>query len=142
MICHCGNTIDNHNFRHVYENVGKVSRELDDNGNEYYVLDSAKYREKVKQKCARPNCTGDIGIHGTLLLDHVFEPVLYKYREINFTIPLDSQCIYPVCKYSCKDHGKVMTHHFTTSVKIEGRQENDVVKINHPEDEDIKIKWE
>lgn len=139
-ICYCGNTSENHNFRHKYEDISQVTIDIDDDGLEFFRLDATNFPIKTKVKCDKDNCNADIGIHNTDLIPHEFVPVEIKYKEINLTLPLDVQCRYDNC-VQLKDHGKVNTHHFTTKVFIENKAEQDVVNISHPEDEDIKINW-
>jgi hypothetical protein len=139
-ICHCGNTPSNHNFRHPYEKIAVVSRDIDEDCNEYFIINAEDFPLKTGTRCGKPDCTGDIGRHGTILLAHAFEPVSYTYREIKLSLPSDTQCNQNNCK-QLKDHRDVMTHHFTTKVVVQNKQDSDIVTIIDPEDEDIKIIW-
>lgn len=134
-ICHCGNTSDNHNFRHPYVKTAQVIL-----NNETFILDANDFPVKTGTRCGKPDCTGDIGRHGTILLEHAFEPVNYTYREIKFSLPSNTRCSYEKCK-QLKDHRDVMTHHFTTKIIVNNKKEGDIVTVIDPDDEDIKIKY-
>lgn len=133
-ICHCGNTKDNHNFRHPYENVAHVTYD------NCYTIDADDFPIKTTTKCSKPNCSADRRIHGTQLLEHKYEPVTYTYREIRFTLPEDTKCCKPGCVI-LSEHRKITSHIFSTKVYIKNQQENDKVYITDPEDEDNKIIW-
>jgi len=139
-ICHCGNTVDNHNFRHPFQKLAQVTYDIDGDCNEFYVLNALDFPIKTGTRCSRANCSASVSIHGTDIIQHPYDPQTYPYREILFSLPEEAQCHHPECK-QLRDHGSVMTHHFTTKVVIENLQESDVVKIINPEDEDIKIIW-
>jgi hypothetical protein len=137
-ICHCGNTIGSHNFKHQYVETAEILRDMDENCNEFFILNADDFPVKTGTRCAKADCTADIRRHGTILLEHAFEPVNYTYREIKLSLPLDTQCNKDDCK-QLKDHKDVMTHHFSTKVIVKNKQENDIITIINPEDEDIKI---
>jgi hypothetical protein len=137
-ICHCGNTSDNHNFRHPYVQTAEVVRDIDDECNELFLLNAEDFPLKTGIRCGKPDCTGDIGRHGTILLAHAFEPTNYTYREIKLSLPADTQCNRDNCK-QLRDHGDIMTHHFTTKVVVKNKGDDDIVTVINPEDEDIKI---
>lgn len=139
-ICHCGNTSEPHNFRHRYEKVAKVTRNIDADCNEYYSLNADNFPTKIGTRCSKSECSSDISIHGTEILGHKYEPKNYTYREVKLTLPENAQCNRSKCK-SLKEHKDVMTHHFTTKVIIENLNETDIVTITDPKDEDIKIIW-
>lgn len=137
-ICYCGNTVDNHNFKHRYEEKVKV---LFDKSNNSFTLNADDFPVKNKTKCSKPNCNGDIYIHETIISGHKYEPVSYTYREIKLSLPKDTICIHEKNCKILKDHKDILTHHFKTKVIVENLQENDIVNIINPEDEDIKIIW-
>jgi hypothetical protein len=140
-ICHCGNTVDNHNFRHEYKNICRVARNIDENLNEFYVLNAEDFPVKKGVKCGKKDCHSHQNVHETQILQHKFEPFDYNYREIKFTLPYDSVCNRENCVI-LKNHHKVLTHHFTTKITILNKNENDLVYICDPEDEDNKIIWQ
>lgn len=136
-ICHCGNTQDNHYFRHAFEKCCLVVCEKH-NDIENFILNADNYPVKTGEKCSIPNCTGKINIHETILLNHKYIPISYNYREIKFSIPKDAKCHYKNCK-KLSEHSNVMTHHFTTKVTILNKKDNDIVSLFDKDDEDIKI---
>ena len=139
-ICHCGNTQNNHNFRHPYQNIANVKRDTYDTFKECFFINANDFPIKTNTRCAKPNCSANISLHGTEIIPHQYEPLEYKYRHINLTLPNDTMCNEKKCK-QLKDHENVITHHFTTKVFIENLNENDIVMIHDPKDEDIKIIW-
>lgn len=139
-ICHCGNTSHNHNFRHQYESITQVTCDIDDDCNECYTLNADDFPVKTSTRCSKPNCSSDMCIHGTEIIQHAYDPKIYTYRDVKLTLPADAQCSQNNCK-QLKDHRDIMTHHFTTKVVVQNLQENDIVTISDPEDEDVKIIW-
>lgn len=131
-ICHCGNTCENHNFRHPFQEVTNVFFQ-----DKHYVINASDFPVKTSTKCTAGDCVALPSLHDTLTLKHKYVPVEYTYREINFTLPIDSYCV--VCNMMLKNHGKVMTHIFTVEMKILNKEEYDKLNVIHPEDEDIKI---
>lgn len=140
-ICHCGNTSQHHNFRHPYENIAKVTCDINDDCNEYFTINAEDFPAKTTTRCAKPDCSANICIHETEIIPHAYEPQIYMYRDIKLVLPNDTYCTQNKCK-QLKDHKNVMTHHFTTKVIIQNLQENDIVTIMDPEDEDRKIIWQ
>lgn len=136
-ICHCGNTEDNHYFRHPFKKCCLVVSETQD-GLEKFTLNADDFPVKKAEKCSTPNCTGKISIHETILLNHKYTPVSYEYREVKFTLPKGTRCHYQNCK-TLEEHSSVMTHHFTTKVILLNKKEDDIISLVDKDDEDIKI---
>lgn len=136
-ICHCGNTEDNHYFRHPFQKCCLVLSQTQD-GLTTFTLNADNFPLQKGEKCSTPNCTGKISIHETILLNHKYTPTSYQYREVKFSIPEGTLCCYPKCK-TLKEHSGVMTHHFTTKVIVLNKKEDDIVSIINRDDEDQKI---
>lgn len=139
-ICHCGNTEDNHYFKHEYLPTCNVIRNRD-NKEDIFELDANFFPTKTKIKCSNIECRYDKNIHNSDIVKHEFIPKEFNYRCINLTIPSDTRCNYfgeERCAYTLKDHKKVMTHHFKTKVIIHNKADSDIVCICDSDD-DIKI---
>jgi hypothetical protein len=140
-ICHCGNTIDNHYFRHEYKHTAIV--DLTECKETVFTIDAKDFPSKTKHKCSKTNCVSEQALHNSQIIEHVYEPVEYNYREINFSIPEDTRCNYNLegkrCYCKLKDHEKILTHYFHTKVVILNRQDTDIINIVDADDEDKKI---
>jgi hypothetical protein len=137
-ICHCGNTEDNHNFRHVFSPSTTIRVEEKKDGQTVFTVNANDFKSHKKEgKCSVPQCSGPKGIHGTII-KHEYKPSeMWEYRNILFRIPDDTCC--NECYGSLKGH-KSLTHVFTTKVVVENKTEYDIVTIKGIDDE--KIKWE
>lgn len=138
-VCKCGFPKNNHEFRHVYEPVIKVKQDMNT-----FTLNSNDYPDETKMKCSK--CTLPASLHtgqvyqpGTPdeVVQHDYSPLEIKYHRINFTVPLETIC--SCCKLSLNDHKDVQTHSFTLKLIVKNKTENDVIVLNHPDDEDVKI---
>jgi hypothetical protein len=137
ICCICGHQKDNHNFRHLFSEI-PVQRLK--NVTESFTLDSKLYPVSKSTKCGKEGCNGVIGIHNTPGLEHHYIPVEYTYRIVKLVLPGDTSC--NKCKTTIDKHNTVMTHHFTTKVIVQNKEQNDQIFITNPEDEDKKVIWE
>ena len=165
-VCHCGFGEDNHYFRHDYENKVKIKKD----SIERYTINAHDYPISKGVKCGFQDCKAEAFGHSPIhidmtlsqdereklrekyryLIEHVYSPVEYEYRNINFVLPQDSICNhieydkegnFVRCSLSLENHRKVLTHHFTTYIHIDNLNEKDKVNIQDEEDEDRKIIW-
>lgn len=127
----CGHPENPHNFRHKFTktNFGRIGST--------FCLDALSFTLKRNSKCSVPNCNALKSLHQTKILDHVYTPIDYEYREIKFSVP--EQTICKKCSFSLKEHQNVMTHSFTIGVNISNLGENDKILPFYTEDEDRKI---
>jgi hypothetical protein len=141
-ICYCGNTIDNHYFRHDYKDIVLVQLDVQDEET-VFTLDAKYFPSKTKHKCSKSNCSAEKALHSSQIIEHNYDPIEYTYREINFSIPEDTRCNYMLegkrCCCKLKDHENILTHHFHTKVVILNKQDTDIINIVDSEDEDKKI---
>jgi hypothetical protein len=157
-ICWCGNRESNHNFKHPFSPSVKVTRE-----NNSFILSALDYPVKEGEKCTVPECTAQKSVHRkrdtprlseilnpTTIIDHDFQPNKYTYREIKFSIPPDTKCLYTyghdelhLCNITleshCNTHGHTISHHFTTKIDIQDVEKDDKISIFSRENEDMKI---
>lgn len=158
----CGNTEENHYFRHQFEGTIPITVKDDQ-----FILDAQHFPEKIITKCGVKNCGKIESAHGVdipeemrspladkddpRVIKHDFEPEEIKYREIVFNLPLQTKCCWKVnkdehseCGIRLEKHEDCMSkdHHFTTSVTIKNRNDKDKIRILNPDDEDVKIIWE
>lgn len=134
-ICHCGFPKENHQFRHMFQGFTIYKNDSEN----YYSLNAEDFLTSENIVCERPNCKYSKNIHGTDIVNHVFIPKLINSREINFTVPEDTICCKENCKLSLNEHANNFTHLFCVKLQIVNKNENDVVKVQHPTDEEIKI---
>ena len=139
-VCWCGNTADNHNYRHDFEKRVKVNRTVTD-GYENFVIDASDYCVQTKTICSIPQCVYGQLIHESTVVPHAFSPTVKEFRDIKLTLPDDAKCKVNGC-VTLGEHESVHTHHFETRVKIINREEKDNIFIVSGKDEDIKIIWE
>ena len=138
-VCKCGNTQNNHEFRHPFENKVKVEwkKKVIKRTVEQFEIDALDFPSLVKQKCSVSNCSALASLHGKDM--HTYVPEEVKYRQIKLTIPITSKCNKPECGVSLEKHGSILTHSFTTKVVIANKSDVDTVEIVHPDDDEIKI---
>jgi hypothetical protein len=156
-ICHCGFPQDNHYFVHEFlENTNVVIDSI-----QRFSLDATTYPLKKAERCSYPNCKIEAKLHSPIdfdpnwtqekkdelrdkykcILEHMYKPEEYLYREIRFVVPENSTCCYKNCRVLLKDHKSIMTHHFHTLVHIDNLKEIDKVFVEDGDDEDRKIVW-
>jgi len=140
-ICHCGNTVGSHYFRHPFEKTTTVTRVRTKQG-EYFCVDASHFPVKQGTRCGAGNCASLPDVHGTITLKHAYVPTQYTYRDVNFTLPDDSICSVPDCATRLSEHKDIMTHIFRTKFRFSNLHDDDRVTIIHPDDEDIKISVE
>lgn len=167
----CGNTENNHNFRHTFDGTIQVMME-----NGKFVLDAHDFPLETETFCSVENCTKPRELHGVDLpfmfripdeqkenadariIKHDYQPREVSYRAVTFTLPPDTRCQWVMssdmreeaeklganceCNVNLEDHDQITTHHFTTNVEVRNRSGNDKIHILDPEDEDTKIVWE
>lgn len=165
-ICHCGYTEDNHNFRHSFEGKIKVRKDTI----ERFTVNALEYPLTTGEKCSFPECKTEPFGHSPVFVDvnlpmeekeklrekyrylveHVYSPIEYKYRNIRLILSEESTCNhieydkddnFVYCGKKLKDHKGNTTHHFTTYVHIDNLSEKDKVYIEDGDDEDRKIIW-
>ena len=142
-ICHCGYPEDNHEFKHSFEKVCKVIR-TNKNG-EKFTLDANDFKFQIKYICGISKCNGKKELHNSLI-KHNFEPKEYKYRNINFILPIDSICNYinsdnQKCNINIEKHNEIINHNFKTNVCILNKEKCDIIKIEDPFDFEMKINY-
>lgn len=147
-ICWCGNSENNHNFRHKFE--GNIPVEFKDNT---FILDATKFPLKTRSNCGVSNCRASKELHDGKMIEHEYQPIITEYRHVMFCLPPDTTCLWKskqdyerqtkgtTCGKTLQDHDGVMTHHFVTSVIIKNKTDCDKIDILDPEDEDTKIIW-
>lgn len=134
-ICYCGFSNENHKFRHKFEGF-TIYKNNDENCYELNAEDFKNYQDII---CQIPNCRYSKNIHGTDIVNHDFKPKKNNYRKINFAVPETTICNKKDCNISLINHGDDLTHLFCLKLRILNKNENDIVKVEHPLDEEIKI---
>lgn len=152
-ICWCGNTQDDHNFKHEYDPCIEVHK-TDGNAFSFSAL---SFPVKKEERCSVRYCTATKWVHRkpsnrvseiinpVTIIDHEFDPVPYMYREIKFSVPEGTHCIHKnskgeLCGIPISTHSRLLPdHHFTIKVLIKDIDEKDKVKITYRKDEDLKI---
>jgi len=139
-ICHCGNVDKPHYFRHPYQRVTTVCRIRCRDSSAYRLL-AGDFPVQDGTRCIAGNCVALPAVHNTPTLPHMYVPQAYTYREVKFTLPLNAVCTN--CHQELKDHKEGhQSHIFSVKLDIIGLNDTDVVTIVHPDDEDIKVRWE
>jgi hypothetical protein len=134
-VCYCGNTENNHNFRHSFQSTALVKKTR--NG---FVLDSKSFPSFLeRKKCIVEQCGASMLLHDGEIIKHEFKPSDYTYRKIVFVLPDDTIC--NVCRNILSNHSSETTHYFTTKIELENRNPKDRVSILHPEDDEIVVVW-
>ena len=134
-ICNCGYPKNNHPFRHVFYPFTIYKNTIEN----LYTINSENFLSYEKTVCSIPECKYSKSIHNSPVIQHEFIPKIIKYRKINITVPEDAICCKKDCLTSLQQHKNILTHSFCINLKILNKDENDIVKVVHPEDEDIKV---
>lgn len=149
-ICHCGRQESDHYCKHKYHTtttVKKIEKKLDfklkENTTDIIIAETTFYincldfnlEEGIK--CSVNSCKALKSLHKTQVIEHEFQPAIYKFRTIRFYVPEETVC--NKCPNTLTNHENVMTHHFTTKIIFEDINESDKVIIINPVNEDKKI---
>lgn len=156
-ICHCGFTEDNHYFRHDFVNNTTIRIDTI----QRFSLDALTFPLKKGEKCSYQDCKIEAKLHSPIdfdpnwsqekkdkireeykcIIEHIYKPEEFYYREIKFVVPETAICCYKNCRVKLSQHKSIMTHHFHTLVNIENLKNIDKVFVDDGDDEDRKIIW-
>ncbi len=151
----CGNSEINHNFRHLFEGTILV-KDKEIKTENMFTLNATDFPLVTQSYCAISNCGKPKNFHNVEVpeimrtendlvdarkIKHDFLEHKVSYRNIQFAVPLDTNCRHFSCYKSLENHFDEENHIFTTHVEIENLQENDKINIFNPHDEDNKIIW-
>lgn len=141
-ICHCGYTENNHYFKHSFEKIALVKRDLDENGNEVFIVPVDNFISSNSVRCKKENCILKEKLHETDIVNHKYIPEIFTFKKINFCIPSDAICHRKDCDFSYSNHKDALTHIFRTKIIFVNKQKDDMIQITDSDYEDVKIKFD
>jgi hypothetical protein len=140
-ICHCGYTENNHHFKHPFEKLALVKRDLNDDGNEVFIVNSDNFLFYDSVRCKKENCILKEKLHETDIVNHKYVPERFSFKKLNFALPSDAICHYKDC-VSYENHKNIITHRFQTKIIFKNKNKDDIIQITNSEYDDIKIKFD
>lgn len=135
QICHCGHPKDTHHFRHPYKDVTPVTFNAE---KQCYEIVASEFPEQTSTKCAVPNCDGLRGLHQTTLIEHAYQPVVTKYRQLNFCVLPGTICSMCNTAYSMHKRGTDL-HPFTMRLYVTGMEKQDKVRGMDDEEDEVRV---
>jgi hypothetical protein len=138
VTCYCGNTEDNHRFRHIFDPRISIDVCEDVDEKRMFRVDATQWKLLKKEgRCDVPQCGAAKSLHWngekeeekkTSVIKHLFSPAgAYEYRSVSFVIPDDTPC--NSCGIVFADHK--VRHHFSARVVVLNKGEHDKVEITH-----------